>query len=56
MRAKGGRLRAMGALHSWSQVFPENGTDVVFLDRLKAIEQDPNDYSLVTVQGTLIYV
>lgn len=54
VRAKGGRLRAMGALHSWSNIFPENGTDVVFLDRLKGIAQDPADYSIVTVQGTYV--
>lgn len=23
----------MGALHSWSNIFPEDNTDVVFLDR-----------------------
>jgi hypothetical protein len=46
----------MGALHSWSNIFPENGTDVVFLDRLKAISQDPGDYALVTVQGAWVNV
>lgn len=46
----------MGALHSWSNIFPEPGTDVVFLDRLKGISQDPDDYSVVTVQGAWVGV
>ncbi len=25
----------MGALHSWSNIFPEDNTDVLFLDQLK---------------------
>lgn len=38
-------------IHNENENENEQGTDVVFLDRFKAISQDPNDYSLVTVQG-----
>lgn len=51
INAKGGKLRAMGLAHSWSNILPDDNTDVVFLDGFKAIHQSPNDYSIVTVQG-----
>jgi FAD/FMN-containing dehydrogenase len=50
--ARGGKVRAFGALHSWSNIYSEDGATVVFLDQFKSIVQDPNDYSIVTVQCT----
>lgn len=41
----------MGLAHSWSNILPDDNTDVVFLDNFKAIHQSPNDYTIVTVQG-----
>jgi hypothetical protein len=43
----------MGVLHSWSHVFPEDGSDVVFLDWFRAIKADEADPTLVTVQGAV---
>ena len=50
-RAEGRKLRPMGVVHSWSNLLPDDGTDVVFLDNFKLITQSPNDYSIVTVQA-----
>jgi hypothetical protein len=36
VRSQGGKLRPMGALHSWSNIFPEDDTDVLFLDQFKS--------------------
>jgi len=41
----------MGLAHSWSNILPDDNTDVVFLDAFKAISQSPNDYSIVSIQG-----
>lgn len=37
-------------MHSWSNVFADDGTHVIFLDNFKTIAQAPNDYTLVTLQ------
>ena len=50
LSAQGVRVRVLGVMHSWSNVFAEDGTHVVFLDNFKAIVQDPNDYTVVTLQ------
>jgi hypothetical protein len=52
VRDRGGKLRAVGAAHSWNTFYPDNNTDAVFLDQFKGIWQDPQDYTRVTVQGT----
>ncbi|EKU23116.1 fad-linked oxidoreductase [Nannochloropsis gaditana CCMP526] len=44
----------MGVAHSWSNVLPDDNTDVVFLDNFKLITQSPNDYSIVTVQAGVL--
>lgn len=54
VRDRGGKLRAVGAAHSWNELYPENGTDAVILDNFKSIWQDPHDYTRVTVQGTCV--
>ncbi|TFJ80352.1 hypothetical protein NSK_008318 [Nannochloropsis salina CCMP1776] len=63
VRSQGGKLRPMGALHSWSNIFPEDDTDVLFLDQFKStvsggppveISQDPTDYTRVTVQAGVL--
>ena len=41
----------MGMVHSWSNVLPDDGNHVMFLDNFKAIVQSPNDYTVVTIQG-----
>lgn len=56
VRDRGGKLRAVGAAHSWNSLYPENGTDAVILDNFKGVWQDPNDYTRVTVQGTFVCV
>jgi len=53
-RAEGAKLRPMGVVHSWSNLLPDDNTDVVFLDNFKLITQSPNDYSIVTVQAGVL--
>jgi len=35
VKAQGGILRAQGTLHSWSNIFADDNTDVIFLDKFK---------------------
>ena len=50
LSAQGVKLRVLGVLHSWSNVFADDGSHVMFLDNFKSIIQDPNDYTVVTLQ------
>lgn len=50
LAAQGAKVRALGVMHSWSNVFADDGTHVIFLDNFKTIAQAPNDYTLVTLQ------
>jgi hypothetical protein len=50
LAAQGAKLRVLGVMHSWSNVFADDGTHVIFLDNFKTIAQAPNDYTLVTLQ------
>lgn len=51
LRAQGAKLRVLGVMHSWSNVFADDGTHVIYLDNFKSIIQDPNDYTIVTLQA-----
>jgi hypothetical protein len=53
VKARNGRVRVVGAGHSWSRVLPEDGSAVIYLDNFRAIHQDPADYTMVTLQGML---
>jgi len=35
VKAQGGKLRAQGTLHSWSNIFADDNTDVIFPDEFK---------------------
>ena len=37
-------------MHSWSNVFADDNTHVIFLDNFKSIVQDPNDYTKASNQ------
>lgn len=50
LKAQGAKVRVLGVMHSWSNVFADDGTHVIFLDSFKSITQDPNDYTRVTLQ------
>jgi hypothetical protein len=32
-------------------LLPDDNSDVIFLDHFRAIRQEPDDYTLVTLQG-----
>jgi FAD/FMN-containing dehydrogenase len=50
LAAQGAKVRVLAVMHSWSNVFADDGTHVIFLDNFKTIAQAPNDYTLVTLQ------
>lgn len=51
LSAQGAKVRVLGVMHSWSNVFADDGSHVIFLDNFKSIIQDPNDYTVVTLQA-----